>query len=303
MAYRQPYPGAYGQPQHYGHPGQQQGRNIRRAPSGNAVPQYSRGPSRGPSLGAPQQRAPVRSVSPHRGPRLSGGYAAPQVRGGQPGYAYAQPQGYPHQGYPQQHFHPGHPQQGFHQSGSRYHSRPAARGPRLPFLQELSSTVPQENAGVRLPFLDELSQKSGNFIHTLPSSPLPFVTELRKVKPEVNPEEGIVRAGVTNKLSQAVTSNGLVFLSGQVAGDTSADVKGQAEQIFEKIDWRLKEAGTDKSKLVSADIWLTSIKDAKEFNAAWEEWIPEGAAPARACVEAKLVNPAFKVEVRVVAAV
>ena len=104
------------------------------------------------------------------------------------------------------------------------------------------------------------------------------------------------------RLSRAVVYNGLVFLAGMTADDTSADVKGQTEQILAKIDRYLKEAGSDKSKLLTATIWVSDMAKFNQMNKAWDAWVSPGNQPARATVEAKLANPQLQVEIQCVAA-
>ncbi|HVL55514.1 MAG TPA: RidA family protein [Burkholderiaceae bacterium] len=111
----------------------------------------------------------------------------------------------------------------------------------------------------------------------------------------------IQRFGTAKRMSQAVVCNGFVFLAGQVADDTSADVAGQTRQILEKIDRLLAQAGSDKTKILSATIWLADAKTFNEMNAVWDPWVPEGHAPARACVESKLAFPQYTVEIGVIA--
>lgn len=104
-----------------------------------------------------------------------------------------------------------------------------------------------------------------------------------------------------NRMSQAVIANGFVFLAGQVADDTSVGVHEQTKQILASIDQLLAEAGTDKSRIVSANVYLSDIATFEEMNAAWDAWVAKDAAPARATVEAKLAAPEYKVEIQVVA--
>ena len=105
------------------------------------------------------------------------------------------------------------------------------------------------------------------------------------------------------RMSQVVVYGGFAFLAGQVADDTSLDVKGQTGQILAKIDRLLQQAGSDKTKILSANIWLADYKTFNEMNEVWDAWVPEGNAPARACVESKLAFPQYTVEIGVVAAV
>ena len=104
------------------------------------------------------------------------------------------------------------------------------------------------------------------------------------------------------RMSQAVVHGNTVYLAGQVADDTSQPTAGQTKQVLAKIDALLKAAGTDKTKLLSANIWLTDIKDFAEMNSEWDAWVSPGNTPARATVEAKLATPAYLVEIMVVAA-
>lgn len=103
------------------------------------------------------------------------------------------------------------------------------------------------------------------------------------------------------RMSQAVVANGFVFLAGQVAADTSANVEGQTRQVLGEIDRLLALAGTSKEKLVSATIYLADVATFADMNKAWEAWVPAGGTPARATVEAKMVAPEYRVEIQVVA--
>ena len=106
------------------------------------------------------------------------------------------------------------------------------------------------------------------------------------------------------RMSQAVIAGGLVFVAGQVSKNRAgASVTDQTQDILGIIDGLLAEAGTDKTKLVAANIWLTDISTFEEMNKVWDLWTADNAAPARATVEAKLAAPQFKVEIAVVAAV
>lgn len=104
------------------------------------------------------------------------------------------------------------------------------------------------------------------------------------------------------RMSQAVINGNTVYLAGVVADDTKQDVKGQTKQILAKIDRLLAAAGTDKSKLLSANIWLTDISTWAQMNEVWDAWVSPGNTPARATVEAKLATPAYKIEIMVQAA-
>jgi enamine deaminase RidA (YjgF/YER057c/UK114 family) len=105
------------------------------------------------------------------------------------------------------------------------------------------------------------------------------------------------------RLSRMVTYGGIAYLAGLTADDTSAGVQGQTAQILAKIDGYLAQAGTSKSKILTAQIWLPDISTFGEMNAAWEAWIDPKAPPARATVESRLAGPQYKVEIMVTAAI
>ena len=103
-------------------------------------------------------------------------------------------------------------------------------------------------------------------------------------------------------MSQAVVHGETVYLAGQVADDTSEGVAGQTVQILAKIDARLAEAGTDKSKLLTANLWISDMRHFNEMNKIWDAWVSPGNTPCRACVEATLAAPQYQVEIMVIAA-
>lgn len=110
------------------------------------------------------------------------------------------------------------------------------------------------------------------------------------------------RINTNARMSAAVTFADLVFLSGQVPDDRSADVTEQTRQVLAKIDGLLAAAGSDRSRMLSAQIWLKDIEaDFAAMNAVWSEWLPEGCAPARATVEARLASADVLVEIMVIA--
>ena len=112
----------------------------------------------------------------------------------------------------------------------------------------------------------------------------------------------IKRINAGPRMSGAVVHGNTVYLAGQVADDGSADMKGQTKQVLARIDKLLAEAGTDKSKLLSANIWITDMKNFAEMNAVWDGWVSAGNTPARATVEAGLAAPPYSVEIMVTAA-
>ncbi len=103
-------------------------------------------------------------------------------------------------------------------------------------------------------------------------------------------------------MSQIVLHEKTVYLSGQVAVDMHADITVQTQQVLAKIDALLSRAGSDKSKLLSATIWLSSMENFAAMNVVWDAWVAPGQCPARACVEAKLARAEFAVEIGVIAA-
>lgn len=113
----------------------------------------------------------------------------------------------------------------------------------------------------------------------------------------------IKRYDAGKRMSQAVVHGGFAFMAGQVADDTSQNVKGQTAQVLAKIDALLAQLGSDKTRILSASIWLASYASYSEVNEVWDAWVPEGEAPARACVESKLAFPQYTVEIAVIAAV
>jgi enamine deaminase RidA (YjgF/YER057c/UK114 family) len=108
--------------------------------------------------------------------------------------------------------------------------------------------------------------------------------------------------GTSAYYSKAVEANGFVFTAGLVADDLRQDAKGQTEQALQEADRLLKLCGTDKSKIVSATIWVSDIRHRVAMNEAWSAWTAGNDLPGRACVEAKLADPRILVEVALVAA-
>jgi enamine deaminase RidA (YjgF/YER057c/UK114 family) len=105
-------------------------------------------------------------------------------------------------------------------------------------------------------------------------------------------------------MSQIVVHGDTVYLAGQVAqGAPGASLGEQTNDILQSIDRYLAEAGTDKSKLLAATIWITDMDTFAEMNEVWDAWIDTDNPPARACVEARLAAPQFTVEIMVTAAV
>ena len=103
-------------------------------------------------------------------------------------------------------------------------------------------------------------------------------------------------------LSKVVEANGFVWTAGITPDDTKQDVTGQARQVLKEIDRLLALAGSDKSKVISATIWVPDIRLRDKMNIAWTEWTGGQNLPGRACIEAKLADPLILVEIAVVAA-
>ena len=112
----------------------------------------------------------------------------------------------------------------------------------------------------------------------------------------------IKRFDTNQRMSQIVEYNAtdtIISLAGQVSSDVSDSVEIQTRNVLARIDELLSKAGSDKRNLISAQIWLTDISTFDEMNSVWDKWIPEGHAPTRVCVEARLADPALKVEIQV----
>jgi enamine deaminase RidA (YjgF/YER057c/UK114 family) len=112
----------------------------------------------------------------------------------------------------------------------------------------------------------------------------------------------IERLHVGPRLSEASIFNGTIWLAGQIAEKTGADAFGQMQEVLGHIDRLLAEAGSDKRHILSATVYLASIRHYADMNRAWDDWVVPGSTPPRATVEAKLAKPEYLVEVQVVAA-
>ncbi len=112
----------------------------------------------------------------------------------------------------------------------------------------------------------------------------------------------ITRHHTNQRMSQIVIHGDTVYLAGQVADDPGADIREQTRQVLAKIDRLLDEAGSDRQRILSAQVWLASIGHFSAMNEIWDAWIPDGHAPARACIEARLATPDLLVEIGVIAA-
>ncbi|WP_255581820.1 RidA family protein [Cupriavidus sp. AU9028] len=112
----------------------------------------------------------------------------------------------------------------------------------------------------------------------------------------------IVRLDQNHRRSRAVIAGGMVYLAGQVADDKSGDIVAQTREALGKVDALLAQAGTDKSRAVTAQIWLADMADYDGLNAVWDEWVVPGQTPTRCCGRVELADPAFRVEIVVTAA-
>lgn len=112
----------------------------------------------------------------------------------------------------------------------------------------------------------------------------------------------ITRYDPSSILSNAVVHGDTVYLAGVVAKSLEKDVKGQTKEILEEIDRLLEKCGSSKSKILSATIWVTDIRNRAPMNEVWTAWVDTKNLPARACVEAALADPRALVEIMVIAA-
>ena len=104
------------------------------------------------------------------------------------------------------------------------------------------------------------------------------------------------------RMSQAVEYNGVVYLAGQVANDMNADVTEQTRQVLAKIDALLETCGSDKSKLLWAQLWVTDMRNFSAMNEVWDAWIDPENPPVRAGLCSDLAAPGYLVEIMVMAA-
>ena len=111
----------------------------------------------------------------------------------------------------------------------------------------------------------------------------------------------IIRTEPNKILAKAVEFHGFVYLQGVTSKDSSKDIKGQTADVLAQIDQLLETHGTDNTRLLQALIWVKNIRDRDAMNEVWTPWLPKGAAPARACVQAELANPSILVEIMVTA--
>jgi len=113
----------------------------------------------------------------------------------------------------------------------------------------------------------------------------------------------IERKHTKQRMSRIVVHNNTVYLCGQVCADATQGIKEQTQSMLDKVDALLLEAGSDREHMLSATVYIKDMQYFAEMNEVWDAWVPEGHAPARACVEAAMARPELLVEVSVVAAV
>ncbi len=113
----------------------------------------------------------------------------------------------------------------------------------------------------------------------------------------------VQRIDVGARMSEAAVHNGTVYLAGQIADDASQDIEGQMRQVLAAIDALLSKAGSDKFRILMAQIFLTDLADFDGMNRVWDAWVVPGHTPCRATVQAALAKPDWKVEIVVTAAV
>jgi enamine deaminase RidA (YjgF/YER057c/UK114 family) len=112
----------------------------------------------------------------------------------------------------------------------------------------------------------------------------------------------IIRHGMATRYSEIAVFNRVVYLAGMVPERGDTDIRGQTEDVLEQVAQRLAEAGSDKSHILRAQIYLSDIADIAAMNAVWDVWVVSGSAPPRATVQAALAHPGWKIEIVVTAA-
>lgn len=112
----------------------------------------------------------------------------------------------------------------------------------------------------------------------------------------------LVRHGVAARYSEAAVFNGVVYLAGMVPERGDTDIRGQTQDVLDQVQQRLLEAGSDKSRILRAQIYLTDMAEMGAMNAVWDAWVVPGTAPPRATVQAALADPAWRIEIVVTAA-
>ena len=118
----------------------------------------------------------------------------------------------------------------------------------------------------------------------------------------MNLSQGLHRFHVGDRLSEMTIFNGTAYLAGQVASDSTQDIRGQTAQVLAMVDKLLAEAGTDRAHILMCQIFLADMADFAGMNDIWDDWVAPGDAPPRATVQARLARAEWKIEVVVTAA-
>lgn len=114
--------------------------------------------------------------------------------------------------------------------------------------------------------------------------------------------DSLVRQGVASRYSEAAVFNGVVYLAGMVPEQGDSGIRGQTQDVLAQVEQRLMEAGSDKSRILRAQIYLSDIGEIAAMNEVWDDWVVPGTAPPRATVQAALADPAWCIEIVVTAA-
>jgi enamine deaminase RidA (YjgF/YER057c/UK114 family) len=112
----------------------------------------------------------------------------------------------------------------------------------------------------------------------------------------------ITRHGVAARYSEAAVFNGVVYLAGMVPECSDSDIRAQTQDVLDQVQQRLLDAGSDKSRILRTQIFLTDIREIGVMNEVWDAWVVPGTAPPRATVQAALADPAWNIEIVVTAA-
>jgi enamine deaminase RidA (YjgF/YER057c/UK114 family) len=113
----------------------------------------------------------------------------------------------------------------------------------------------------------------------------------------------INRMETKQRMSRIVIHNDVIYLCGQIAEDANKGIRDQTGTMLDKVEYLLEKAGSDKKHILSATIYIKSMDLFAQMNEVWDNWVPEGHAPARACVEARMARKELLVEISVIAAV
>lgn len=112
----------------------------------------------------------------------------------------------------------------------------------------------------------------------------------------------ITRLGITDRMSAVVIHGDTVYVKGITARGTGGDIAAQTRNVLDQLDALLAEAGTSRDRLLQMTVWLIDMADFAAMNAVYDDWVPKGHQPVRACVEAGLADPSLRIEIRAIAA-